>query len=93
MGSKVAWGLLLVLVASPLWANDRAITVGGSYVHTSNSNYGDGANAVVRLEQPLVWDLSLAGEYEYHGQEFHGEYGAFSGNSVLGELLYYPKLD
>lgn len=84
--------LVLCLICTPLYANERAVTVQSGWQHTASSAYGDGAVGAVRVEHPLVWDLSLGAEYSYHGQTFHEGYGAFKGHSLLGELIYYPKL-
>lgn len=73
------------------------ISAGAGWQHTSNSNYSDGVTANGRVETPIFWELSIGGEYEYHGPTKHGAdsptdgyYGDVSGHSILGEIIYHP---
>ena len=83
--------LLAMLVTTNAWA--VSVTTQGAWQHLGNSNVGDGAEAIARVEQPLLWDLSGGLEYAYHGPTHHNGYGAFSAHSLLGELLYYPRFN
>lgn len=86
----------------PAFASEKAVTVQGGWIHTPSSAYGDDLSLSARVEQMLYKDLSLGAEYEYHGPTDHYSddsegnrftYGAFKGHSLLGELIYYPRLN
>jgi hypothetical protein len=81
--------LAFILSTTPLWA--ASATLQGSWLHTPDSNYSDSAGLNARLEAPLYRDLSIAGEFGYHGEQSHGGAGSISGYHLLPELIYYPS--
>jgi opacity protein-like surface antigen len=83
--------VIMMLMCSPAYA--ESVVTQGVWQHTPDSNYGDGAEAVVRAEQPIIAGFSGGLEYAYHGPTSHSGYGSFSGQSLLGEALYYPTLN
>lgn len=86
---KAALGvLILLLLSSPSFASDKAVTVQGAWLHTSNSNYGDSAGFNAHLELPVYGDFSVGGEFGYHGPQAHDPYGDLTGYSALGEIIY-----
>lgn len=88
---KIILIIALILSYTDLYAQN-SITLQGGWQHTPNSNYGDGGEFDARIETPLIDALNIGIEGAYHGQTSHYGYGALSGYSILGELIYsLPK--
>lgn len=68
------------------------LTISGGLEQTPNSNYGNGAESLIRYEK-LFGDFGLAVEGAYHGKTAHnsdsGTYGDVSGYSLLLEPIYH----
>jgi opacity protein-like surface antigen len=91
----------LMLLASPVMAEDNAVVVHGGWEHTANSNYGDGWTGSVRYERRLWRTIWIGPEYTYHGPMLHHNgnddaqfnYGDLSGHSLLGDLIWRPDVN
>ena len=88
--------LALMLVCSSAYASE--VVMQGGWSHTNESNYGDSATAVIRLENPLFDRLNWGIEGGYHGPQSHypedkgvHSYGDLSGYHIIGDLIWYPK--
>ena len=85
-----------VLLCSTAYASE--VVMQGGWSHTNESNYGDSATAVIRLENPLFDRLNWGIEGGYHGPQSHypedkgvHSYGDLSGYHIIGDLIWYPK--
>lgn len=89
--------LLVILSTTNLYAFDNSIVVSSGLEHTNNSNYDDSYIIQGRYEHRLYGNLFGGLDYQYHGGMSHNNeqgvsYGDVSGNSVLGDLIYYPNV-
>lgn len=88
--------ILAILISNTAWAD--SISVQGGWLHTQNSNYGDGEQIQARAEKELIVNkfgsIGAGLEYGYHGKtsryaEEGTQYGRFSGHTIMGEAIYH----
>jgi len=95
---RISLLIAFMLYSTMAWAS--SLTLQGGYENTRNNQSDDTWQAVVRLEQPVYGDWSVALEGAHHGRQYFpsvddpkGDFGSLSGYGGMFDVLFRPEVN